>query len=182
MATNGAADGGRARPWRLRSGAGLAALGLFLVACGRPVDPEQARLELVQSQLRRSYESQLTSMRPAHVFVTYPGTIGSMSDFKRHELDVVKSVLTEKGMAFKVVDRGQVLETLTVHKRNPIEVHAYRVPDDVAAKCRGGTVLFLNLDVRGGLETARHPSTPKDLRVMVWDDPFRETDRRASDS
>jgi hypothetical protein len=152
----------------------LGASGLLLGACGNALDPDQARREMIDNQIRSSYEDSLASMRPSHVFVTYPGTIGSMPDHKRHELDIVKSVLSKRKLPFRVVDRATVLETLSVGKRNPVEVHAYWMPDELVEQSRGTTVLFLNLDVRDALRTALHPeASANGVRVMVWDDPIK---------
>jgi hypothetical protein len=152
----------------------LGASGLLLGACGNALDPDQARREMIDSQIRSSYQDSLASIRPSHVFVTYPGTIGSMPDHKRHELDIIKSVLGKRQLPFRVVDRASVLETLKVGKRNPVDVHAYWVPEELVEQSRGTTVLFLNLDVRDALTTARHPeAVANNVRVMVWNDPIK---------
>lgn len=162
------------RRQRLRAGAGLLAIGFLLGACGGAFDAEQARKDKIAELTRQNYVLSLKRLRPDYVFITYPGTIGSMRDIKKRELEIVRSVLDELKISHETIDRSAVRETITVGKAAPEEVYAFRVPDRIVEQCGAGTVIFLNLDVHNPKRSARHPDiTGKALKVLVWDDPVQ---------
>lgn len=143
-------------------------------ACGAPVDPAQAREQRLAVEIEEGYGASLASIRPGFVLVTYPISVGALTGAKQTELRSVRRVLAELGLRHRLVERATVLEAVTYGRRQDRSAMAYRVPDDVAVDCRGGKVLFLNLQTDPSLRTVRHPEAAlREIDVLVWDDPMR---------
>ena len=143
-------------------------------ACGAPADPVLVREQRLAAEIQDGYAASLASIRPGFVLVTYPISVGALTDAKQKELRSVRQVLAELGLRHRLVERATVLEAVTYGRRQDRSAMAYRVPDDVAVDCRGGKVLFLNLQTDPSLQTVRHPEAAlREIDVLVWDDPMR---------